>query len=77
MELELERELIAFIEMRFDFQVASLCLCLSYEMLFILLSVFCLLAWVQVEEKLQEEICIVIKLPFAAFHMKCISIDVC
>ena len=40
MELELERELIAFIDMRFDFQVASLCLCISYEMLFILFYLF-------------------------------------
>ena len=40
MELELERELIAFSEMRFDFQVASLCLCISYEMLFILFYLF-------------------------------------
>ena len=40
MELELERGLIAFIEIRFDFQVASLCICISYEMLAILFYLF-------------------------------------
>ena len=66
MELELERELIAFIEMRFDFQVASLCICISYEMLFILFYLFISLgaSWGKISGKAteeQQEICIVTK----------------